>query len=291
MNNRTLPLLITLSLVMTLCANAVMAKSPKAKKKTPIYYLSLGTSLAAGVQADPETGESIVTDVSYPGLIADALKKDIKRLRHINLGCPGETSETFIYGGICEYPNGSQLDEAIAFLKSKGKYTALITIDLGANDILACSTESGIDLECFDETIFYLSMDLKKILKRLRKAAGRRTKFIGMDYYNPLLVSWFIDEALAAQAAMLQSYFNGALFDVYDRFRIPVADVSGAFMSDNFSDANRNDVPDNVDIICAWTWMCAFENIHPNDTGYGVIAEEFLNELPPIWMYKPHRHR
>ena len=84
---------------------------------------------------------------------------------------------------------------------------------------------------------------------------------------------------------------NGALFDVYDRFRIPVADVSGAFMSDNFSDANRNDVPDNVDIICAWTWMCAFENIHPNDTGYGVIAEEFLNELPPIWMYKPHRHR
>ena len=82
----------------------VLAKSKKGRKNTPVYYLSLGTSLAAGVQADPLTGESYISDVSYPSELADILKQDIKKLRHVNLGCPGETAETFIYGGLCDYP-------------------------------------------------------------------------------------------------------------------------------------------------------------------------------------------
>ena len=101
----------------------VLAKSKKGHKNTPVYYLSLGTSLAAGVQADPVTGESVVTDVSYPSELAEIISQDIPKLCHINLGCPGETAESFIYGGKCDYPHGSQLDQAVRFLHAHGKST------------------------------------------------------------------------------------------------------------------------------------------------------------------------
>jgi len=108
-------------------------------ENTPVYYLSLGTSLAAGVQADPVTGKNVVTDIHYPGLLAEIIGVDISKLRHKNLGCPGETSDTFMDGGRCDYPHGSQLEEAVNFLQAHGKFTGLITIDLGANDVLQCT--------------------------------------------------------------------------------------------------------------------------------------------------------
>ena len=121
-------------------------------ENTPVYYLSLGTSLAAGVQADPPTGKNVVTNVSYPGLLAEIMRENNSKLRHENLGCPGETSDTFIDGGRCDYPHGSQLDEALNFLHAHGKFTGLITIDLGANDVLQC-TQGTIDFQCAEEAI------------------------------------------------------------------------------------------------------------------------------------------
>lgn len=291
MNKRTLSMLIILTLSLILIASATIAKSPNAKKNTLVYYLSLGTSLAAGVQADPLTSESIVTNVSYPGLLAEIIGEDIRRLRHVNLGCPDETSDTFIDGGICDYPRGSQLDEAVNFLHAHGKFTGLITIDLGANDALACIDGTEIDIDCFQETISRLSSNLAYVIRTLRDVAGPKVPIVGMDYYNPLLVFWFQDEDIAMQSARIQSLLNRALYRVYGFFNIPVADVSGAFMSSDFTDADRNGVPDNVELICAWTWMCAFGNIHPNAIGYGVITDQFVNVLPPILVSKPPRHR
>ena len=31
--------------------------------------------------------------------------------------------------------------------------------------------------------------------------------------------------------------------------------------------------------VCTWTWMWAVGNVHPNKTGYGVIAEAFKTAL------------
>lgn len=261
-------------------------------KSRPVWYLSLGTSLAAGVQADPETGENVVTEVSYPGLLAEILRQDVPQLQHVNLGCPGENSETFIHGGICEYRENSQLDAAVAFLRRHRKSTGLITIDLGANDILGCVNDGVIDPECFEETVVQLSTNLGFALEPLRDAAGPNIPIVGMNYYNPLLVFWFEDPDLAVTTAILQAEINGALEGVYAVFGAPVADVSDAFVSgDFFSDANNNTVPDNVDLVCAWTWMCAFQNIHPNVAGYEVIASAFVDVLPGIRIPERPRHR
>jgi hypothetical protein len=79
--------------------------------------------------------------------------------------------------------------------------------------------------------------------------------------------------------------------DIYTNFGIPVADVSGAFMSNDFTDYDGSGVPDNVELICYWTWMCEWLNIHPNASGYGEIANEFKIVLPQIPISKPPRRR
>ena len=267
-----------------------LAKSQNRHQNTPVYYLSLGTSLAAGVQADPLTGESVVTDVSYPSKLAELINEDIPKLRHVNIGCPGETAESLIYGGKCEYPHGSQLDEAVQFLHSHGKFTGLITIDVGANDVLQCVDGTNIDLACVGQTLIQLSSDLAYILETLQEAAPG-VPIVGMNYYNPLLVYWFQDPAIAAFTIVLQDTINTALQNVYLTYGAPVADVEGAFKSDSLDDDNFNDTPDSVELLCAWTWMCSKQNIHPNEAGYAAIAEEFYSVLPEIPVSTPPRRR
>lgn len=270
----------------------VMAEKNTENENVPVYYLSLGTSLAAGVQADPLTGESYVSDVSYPSELADILSQDIKKLRHVNFGCPGETADTFIFGGMCDYSKGSQLDQALQFLHAYGKFTGLITIDLGANDVLQCVDGTDFDLECIGTTINQLAMDLAYIIETLREVAPN-VPIVGMNYYNPLLVYWFQDPVIAELTASLQAQINSALGSVYSAYGVPVANVAGSFMADDLTTDDTgpggapNNIPDSVDLVCAWTWMCSFQNIHANEIGYEIIAQAFYDVLPEIPISKP----
>lgn len=282
MNRRLMMACIGLTLMVAFLYSPAAAKSPKQHGNIPVYYLSLGTSLAAGVQAD-ESGASVVTDVSYPGLLAEIISEDIRKLRHVNLGCPGEDSDTFIDGGICDYRQGSQLDQAVHFLRAHAKFTGLITIDLGANDVLSCLNGTQIDLPCIGETIERLAVNLAYVLATLREAAGPDVPIIGMNYYNPMLAFWFMDVNTAAMTVALQNQINAALESVYAQFNVPVADVAGAFWAGDLDiDLNGNGFPDSLDNICTWTWMCTDNNIHPNEYGYQVIADEFAAVLPPL---------
>jgi lysophospholipase L1-like esterase len=283
--------IFTLFFLIGVSGSQILAKSGKKLENVPVYYLSLGTSLAAGVQADPLTGISIVTDVSYPSELAEMLSQDIPKLRHLNLGCPGETAETFIDGGLCKYPQGSQLDQAVQFLHAHGKFTGLVTIDLGANDILQCVNGLNIDLECLGQLLIQLPADLAYILETLQEVAPD-VPIVGMNYYNPLLVFWFENPVIAQLTIILQNQINESLEGVYAAYGVPVADVAGVFKSDDLdTDDNGNMIPDSIDLLCAWTWMCEFQNIHANDTGYGAIASEFFSILPEIPISTPPRKR
>ena len=263
---------LILILVIGMATGPVWAQPP-GLLNTPVYYLSLGTSLAAGVQADPESCQSVVTDVSYPGLIAENISaeqdqdpdQDIIKLRHVNLGCPGENSDTFISGGLCKFPHGSQLEEALNFLHAHGKFTGLITIDLGANDALPCFFDPTVgDLEkCFLDAVANLADNLEEILGALQQAAPG-VPIVGMNYYNPLLV-------VDIDTAPLQDALNDKLQEVYGTRGIPVADVAEAF--------STGSLEGDQFLICEWTWMCENNcgNIHPNVSGYEAIADAFTD--------------
>lgn len=246
-----------------------------------VFYLSVGTSLSVGVQPNP-AGHNRHTPEGYASQLHAMLAEDTSQLGLVRLGCKGETTVTMINGGICDYELGSQLAQAVKFLEDHQGSVALVTIDMGANDIESCGGLAGIDLACVAQALTDISTNLPVILAALRAAAGPDVPIVGMNYYNPFLAAWFIDPNLALASAGFLSLFNGLLGTFYTAFGIPVADVAGAFASGDFTPGTGG-VPVNVLLICGWTWMCApapvGPNIHANVDGYATIAGAFVDAL------------
>src|SRR5262247_952289 len=98
-----------LCVIVAALVGTTVAVTPASANNSTQYYLALGDSLAFGFQPNGDFTHGYVQQLSaqLPGLVL------------VNLGCPGETSTTFVTGGRCPYPNGaSQLATAIAFLRA-----------------------------------------------------------------------------------------------------------------------------------------------------------------------------
>jgi len=258
------------------------------------YHVSLGTSLSVGIQPDTN-GTNQLTDDGYADQLFDSIEPDFRKIRLVKLGCPGETTTTMMAGGICTYSEGSQLAQAVEFLHAHKDKVELITIDLGVNDVLAagCIVGTVVNLDCVITAFNQVATNLPIILTVLQSAANEGTPIVGMNYYNSFLAFWLTGiegQVLAMESAALLNILNNDVLGViYGFFSIPVADVAGAFQSNDFVTmvelAPGLFVPLNVALICQWTYMCVpppvGPNIHANPTGYGVIAGEFVAVLPP----------
>lgn len=256
------------------------------------YYVSLGTSLSVGIQPDAN-GVNQRTDEGYPNQLFEMIEPQYRKIRLVKLGCPGETSTSMIQGGICNYPKGSQLTEAIKFLRAHKDKVELVTIDMGVNDLLSSGCIEGTDIDeaCLAGAIQQVAANLTFILTALQQAVDPDTPIVGMNYYNTFLASWLTGaagQAVAQQSVLLAGFFNSTLGMVYGAFGYPVADVAGAFQSNDFDlvpfPPPFDSVPLNVALICQWTYMCipppVGPNIHATPEGYGVIAGAFLSALP-----------
>src|SRR5574337_97453 len=248
------------------------------------YYVSLGDSLAAGFQP---TGSF---DQGYADQLFKALQAKIPNLQLVKLGCTDETTVTMTTGGVCPYPHGSQLDEAVAFLRDHMGSVALITIDIGANDV-DCSITMPLDVRCITDASAAVKTNLPAILTALRAAVGPGVPIVGMNYYDPFLAFWLQGQGGRAAATDSQQAFlkfNDTLETLYKAAGSPVADVEGAFSTTDFAtkvvSPDFGTIPLNVARICQWTWMCALAplgpDVHANTEGYGVIAGAFLKVLP-----------
>ncbi|MDH3470121.1 MAG: SGNH/GDSL hydrolase family protein [Acidimicrobiia bacterium] len=291
MRKRFLLTLTVVALIFAMLPGSAIAKKGGEKAnpdKANGYYLSLGTSLAAGTLADGMGGSIGFSPSSYTDFLAGRLAQDdFKARKHVKLGCPGETTLSMMTGfdpdgspSVCHpgvldtYKTGTQLGDALAHLSSgKGKQTKLITIDMGANDALQTLEACVTDLACILGDLELTKANLRSILADIREVYDG--PIVAMNYYNPNLVAWFLDPGLAALTAALQSLYNDGLETVYADFDVLLADVEVAFGSSDFSDANGNFVPDNVETICALTFMCSDDNIHPTPVGYEFIAGVF----------------
>jgi lysophospholipase L1-like esterase len=247
------------------------------------YFVSLGDSLAAGEQPIG----------SFKHGYANQLFKDVRHsipgLRLVKLGCPGETTASMISGvdSGCAYPSGSQLDEAVSFLRAHPGQISFITIDIGANDWLgACFDGILIHLACTEELLPGVALNLRAILDALQ-AAAPGVPIAGMSYYDPFLGFWVLHphgEAIARHDEAVEEVFNAGLLAAFEDEGVVVADVAGAFDTANFTDLVDTKkfgvIPVNVANACAWTWFCTrFVDVHPNKNGYSVIAGAFEEVL------------
>jgi lysophospholipase L1-like esterase len=255
------------------------------------YVLALGDSLAAGHQLAPEEPGHCCGKDGYADQLHKALRAGDPKLRLRVLACGGETTATMIHGGgLCSYEHGSQLGEAIAWVKNKN--LCLVTIDIGANDVLGCLQRPDAPPTCIPDAFTSVATNLTAILTTLREAIGPDVPIIGMNYYNPLIAQWLHGTEGARAAAIasqtsLVAPFNDLLEQVYSLGANAVADVESAFASANFTlpdaimveVAPGTSIPLSVANICAYTWMCGAGDIHPNTAGYALIAKAFQDEL------------
>ena len=194
-----------------------------------------------------------------------------------------------ITGGVCSYPQGSQLAAAVSFLKQHRGRVSLITIDIGANDLNPCVilTDPAKLQECIAGALKTIGANLTYIMAELRAAGGSKVRIIGMTYYVPELAAWLTGPAGQESARLseqLAVIFSGVLSQVYQAFGARIADVFSAFHSSDFTHQvtlpGIGTVPLNVALICQWTWECAppprGPNEHANKIGYRVIALTFL---------------
>jgi lysophospholipase L1-like esterase len=248
----------------------------------------LGDSLAQGVQPNA-TGTSVETQQGYPDQLYAALRPRHPGLRLVKLGCPGETTSTMIDGGICQYPGGSQVAAAVAFLRAHRGHVLLVTVDIGANDLEDCGSQPNAIkvLSCFVTDVPGAVSRLATIMARLRTAAGPSVRMVGMSYYLPALAQWrngSSGQAIAKLSERLEAGYNDLLEHVYADHGAKVANVSGAFDTGDFGDQvtlpGIGAVPRNVALLCRWTWECTAPprgpNQHADTAGYGVIARAFL---------------
>lgn len=305
-------LAVSAALIASGCAGAEEEPAPSQH-----YYLSLGDSLAVGVQPD-ENGRMAETSDGYTDVLHRTLYDGDSTLRHERMGCGGEDTATFLDGGLehcsSRYEEGSQLRQAEAFLAENGDDVSLITLTIGANNFTRCvAGQDGDDLDlrldgaCVEEGMADLEEEVPEIADRLRRAAGPDTQIIGMTYYNPFLAALLLggdaeqterDEdsdapgemdgrELAEYATQRLTEMNEVLHSAYSAADIDVADVSEAFESTDFEVPADSDtgLPANVQKICDLTWMCNTAqgpDIHTNREGAQEIAAVFARivELP-----------
>jgi lysophospholipase L1-like esterase len=286
MSRRTLRRAI--AAVLAVAATAVCTACSAPAKPGPVtYYLALGDSLSRGVQPDT-AGSSVETSQGYPDLVYAQLHRDHPTLKLVQLGCPGETTQTMIHGGICRYPGGSQLAAAVSFLRAHRGHIFLVTIDIGANDPESCGSQPGLAqlASCIGQ-VPGAAARLATILAGVRAAAGAGVRIVGMSYYLPALAEWRDGEpghAVAWVSERLATGYNGLLDGAYTRAGIAVANVFGAFDTTDFGDPTTvpgiGTLPRNVALICQWTWECEPSprgpNQHANPAGYRVIASTIL---------------
>ncbi|GAA2300590.1 hypothetical protein GCM10010234_49260 [Streptomyces hawaiiensis] len=280
------PLLAVSAMTVVLSAPGLAAADETTGGKDTTYYISLGDSLTTGYQPDVDKD----TDVAYTDQLYAQLKQRTPGLKHIRLGCTAETTESLISGGKCDYPNAkSQLDAALqAMAQHQGK-VAYVTLSVGANDILlnCVSRPAGtLDAACLNSRRQTMAKNLAQIAGALRKAGTDNTQFVGSNYHNPFLAAWLLGaegQQAAKESAPLVKAANTGITQVFKSTGFKVADVAGAFSSDDFTTQvnvpGAGEVPANVAKICQLTWACTKKDPHPNADGHKVIAGAFAAEL------------
>jgi len=280
--------------------------SPAPAVSSRHYLLALGDSLAAGYQPtdgaspppkNPATG---YPDAGYPGSYASDIASN-RGLDLIDLACPGETTASMTSTpaeAACasaykaEFGVANQITAAKAFLAAHRSQVAIVTFDLGANDIDGCADSGGVSLSCINAGESRIAAQLPAIvgeIRQLLKTDDPKALFVAMNYYDPFLGAAYSPGGLTGSLASTLSVgaaqlLNTRLATIYAHDSVPVADVAAAFSTSKLLPMQiygGHKLPFDVAEICRLTWMCPLPgsaqkaNIHATTVGYRVIARTF----------------
>lgn len=226
--------------------------SKPATSKPAMLYLALGDSLTAGLGSTVQKG---IRPNNFVARAARAWQKDY-HIRAKNLGIPGLNSEGFLL-----------LWQNDPYLKRALKYTDIVTITMGGNDVLPFYREEAE----YNELLVAIGEWEGRMLQVLKEmhAVNPATEIYLFELYNPLLapdpfyplserVVREMNRRIASWGVKLQeeqSELNGQgtapwlqVVPIGERFAGRSAQLTNMLQGD----------------------------VHPNDSGYAVMAEQLI---------------
>jgi lysophospholipase L1-like esterase len=269
------------------------------------YYLVLGDSLAFGIQPNAK-GQQLASGEGYVDDLYARLKQQTPQLKLVNMSCPGDSTTSLLTGRgnataaefyKCNRSGGSQLQAAVAFVKAHRAAVRVITIDIGANDVIPCVNASVYKkgaraLEsCVGTGEAAIAANLPKILGPLKAAASPATTLVGGTVYDPFLTGLLDQDktvkAVAVASLPMITKVDQEITSADSAAGFKTADVAGAF-SYNVATAVTSaklgtKVPKAVAVLCEFTYMCAKTpqgpNIHPTSAGYRAMAAAYDQQV------------
>jgi len=261
--------------------DAAVSVRPSAVRAS--YYLALGDSVAVA------TGTT-----AYPYRLLKAYRRKLRGLRLDDIAVPGATTSSML---------DSQYRTALGFLQTHRRRVALITIDIGGNDVAGCFGPGGVNAACFSAGLAKIKRNLTRMLTGFHKAAAG-VPVIGMNYYNPFLGYWLAGgpfRSFALSTVSTSKALNRELTAIYGGTK-KIADVQGRFRSTdlrNFVPSPWGDVPIAVDRACSWLDIQCHQGapegfgLDPNPAGERAIASAFERAIGPLCDPGPspaHKH-
>ena len=251
------------------------------------YYVAVGASESLGVQPTAASPHGAPTDDGYANALVAIEHSRWPGLRLVHFGCPGITAEAaLVGGGPCSFGTGSEVAAAVDFVRDHPGRTVLATVDLGFNDVWPCLAHNAVDAACAAAALDRVSRVLPIVLQRLRAAGGSGMQVVGLLHNDPYLTGSFrgpVGRRFSAAALSVIDRLNTILAGIYHRAGAAIANVPSAFsLGTNVpaAVAGGGTLPRDVAKNCTLTWMCARHNLHPNATGYDVIAGAIAAALP-----------
>jgi lysophospholipase L1-like esterase len=245
----------------TLAAGATASTSSAPQR----YYLALGDSIAYGFQPDSAGAPPAAIRGGYVDVFAARLRRLSPDLEVVNYGCPGESTVTFVRGGCPWLADGrklhdpfrrSQLDAALAFLRTHPGEVSPITLTLWGNDVFPLSQQG----DRAAKAISAVGSRLSSILRRLRSAAPA-AEIIVTGAWNP-------EADRLAPADPLYRSLQAAIARAAAASHARVADMFGTFNGSGNPAARKAR-------LCAKTFSCRGDP-HPTDAGYRAMADAFM---------------
>jgi lysophospholipase L1-like esterase len=261
------------------------------------FYLSLGDSYAVGYQGDVKK----TTHNGFADQLVPLARKKGYNFTLVNQGCGGATTTSMLQQkgcaaaalapGAANYPNQTQVQAAVAFIKKHKSKMGLVTISIGGNDVDVCIPKPDPNT-CVAANMKGAVKNLESIVKQLRKAGGKKLKIVGTTYPDVVLGAWVRQDVFGTNAFNLATesltsfdkFINPGLLKAYKsggaKF-VNVTKATGAFGPfDTTTLAPYGTVPTPVAKACELTFFCKFLDIHMTTPGYGVIAKLVAGTLP-----------
>lgn len=263
------------------------------------YYVSLGDSYAAGYQPVASATAHRDTHGFAYQVIPMAKAKGIDfTLR--NFACDGATTATIIHQDGCSlsrpgpdtvsYAGQTQAAAADRFIARHPGQIGLITVSIGGNDILGCAA-AAILVPCITYALTGMESNLRQLLSGLRAAAGPTVPIVGLTYPDVFLGFYGSKDPAQENLATVsepafEHVLNPALSAQYAAAGATFIDVtkaSGGYipLTETEPSGPRGARPVAVADVCALTYFCRLQDVHPTTRGYALIARLIVATLPP----------